>query len=432
MLFAMWVRAAPIAIALSCAPQQPAAPAPTLTVPSAANEASEAPPNDGSAALAGELDESFGEGGVGLFEHAPGEQRFSAMVVLPDGSIAATGYAPFDGMHDIVAARIAPDGRLDQSFGARGFVRVGDRRGFGQAIAADRAGRLLVAGYFHTRGGTDHLVARLDRAGKLDESFGNGGVVIGNFGRSGAPCAVLPRSDGSFVVVGRGAFAYRPDGTLDPRFGDGGKAAFAVTGKSAGAFSTRAVLAPDGGVVAGGYHAQAGRGFVARLSKTGDPDVLFGSAGTVMLAEPPVSSAWAIAVDSENRVLLGLQTGDRRAAVVRLLRDGTHDPSFGSGGIAIVDPAGDDQLYALLHDANDRIVGVGFRGLAEDAQALVTRLSTRGAVDRSFGDRGVVIRRVANGGTFQFAAGWDASGRLVTAGDVWNGNQSRALLMRYR
>jgi uncharacterized delta-60 repeat protein len=430
--------AALLVTATACSRTAPPSEPVQLTVAPATPEPTPPPDASRSASLLGEPDAEFGEAGATSIERAAGEQRFSAIVLTRDGSIAATGYAPFDGLHDICAARLTPAGRLDETFGDRGFVRVGSRRGFGTAIAVDGAGRLLVAGYFHRSGGTDTLLARLDARGRLDPGFGDGGIVIGDFSKSDKPRAVLVQPDGSFVLVGyrnaRGNFAvrYRADGRLDTRFGEQGHAAFGAAEDSAGAFVTRAVLAPDGGIVAGGYHAHRHLGLVARLSADGKPIARFGGTGTVMIDRPRVSSAWAVAADAQGRVLLGLQTKDRRAAIVRLLSDGTHDPSFGRAGFAIAEPAVDDQFYALLFDAGENVVGVGFRGLADDAVTLLARFSPRGAVDRSFGDRGIVTRKLGRSGSFQFAAAWDAAGRLLTAGDVWTGDRSRALVMRYR
>lgn len=390
----------------------------------------------GSAALKGELDVGFGQGGSLLVEREPGEQRFSALAVLDDGSVAATGYAQFDGSADVVLARITADGRLDPSFGEGGQVRVGTRRGFGGAIAADRAGRLLVGGYFHTRPGTDMLLARFDGRGRLDPSFGQDGIVISDFGTNDQPHAILVRADGSFVVVGHrqrlqnGAVGFRSDGSLDPGFGDGGVAAFGPRNAPGIAYVTRAVMAPDGSIVAGGYQAHEHRGVVARLTPDGRPDTRFGRSGSVVLDQPSVSSAWAVAVDSHGRALLGVHTDEGPAAIVRVLPDGTRDRSFGRDGIAIADPDGDDQFYALLLDTHERIVGVGFRGLGDSAIAWLVRFSPRGALDASFGERGIATQRLS-GATFSYAADWDPSGRLVIAGDVWNGERSRALVARY-
>ncbi len=100
-------------------------------------------------------------------------------------------------------------------------------------------------------------------------------------------------------------------------------------------------------------------------------------------------------------------------------------------GLLTVDPNGDDQLYALLFDAADRVVGVGFRGLADEAKGLVTRLTPSGRLDSSFAQRGTLLQTFG-GASFLFDASWDREGRLVAGGDSWNGSRSRALLVRIR
>jgi uncharacterized delta-60 repeat protein len=383
--------------------------------------------------LRGELDPSFGNSGFAAFERAPGEQRFSSVAALPDGAVVGAGYAPFDGMHDFAVARVTASGVLDSSFGDAGFVRVGKHRGFGGAVTHDARGRVIAGGYFSNQRGSDLLLTRLDAKGRPDPSFGVGGLVENDAGSNDQPHAIFARPDGGFVVVGyrsgskNGAVAFRPDGALDRGFGVNGAATFeADTGP---AFATAAALGRDGAIVAGGYLAQQHRGFVARIDARGRPDTGFGNGGVATLDTPAISSAWAVAIDSRSRVLLGGHTTTGPAVVARFTREGRLDATWGKNGIALVAPDRDDQLYALLVDSSERVVGVGFRDLAQEAQALIVRFSPAGVLDASFAERGVFVR-VLGGGTFLLDAVWDREGRLVAGGDVWNGDRSRALLLR--
>jgi uncharacterized delta-60 repeat protein len=384
------------------------------------------------AALVGRLDASFGNGGSALVQRTAGEQRFSSVTVLDDGSVVGCGYAPFDGQADIAVAKLTPSGKLDEGFGESGWVRVGKTRGFGGAVAHDGQGRVLAAGYFYRGGGTHLLLARLDARGRFDPSFGKDGIVIYDGGKSDQPHAIFVTREQRVLVVGyheatkNAALAFTSSGTLDRGWGDAGVATFGGDKRS---FATAAALDSQGGVVAGGYLPQERRGFVARLGPDGRPDVGFGENGFVILERPSMSSAWAVAVDEGGRVLLGGHTDQGSAAVVRFSPDGRLDPTWGDRGVALVDPTADDQLYALLFDAQRRVIGVGFRDLAEDARALVVRFSERGRVDPAFGEQGLVVESLS-GGTFLFDAVWDGRGRLVAAGDVWNLAESRALVVR--
>src|SRR5690606_33240049 len=105
---------------------------------------------------------------------------------------------------------------------------------YAEAVAIRPDGRILVAG--HATPSLHHedieLVQYLTD-GTLDASFGEGGVTITESVGPGPDevAAVAVQLDGAIVAVGTAytgsgfGFAlarYRPDGTLDPSFGEGG------------------------------------------------------------------------------------------------------------------------------------------------------------------------------------------------------------------
>lgn len=389
--------------------------------------------------LAGELDTTFGSSGVATFEKATGEQRFDALTMLPDGSFVGAGYAPFAEGHDIFAARVRPNGTLDETFGERGFARVGERRGFGQAVTHDAKGRILVAGDVSAKQGeSDALIGRLDARGQLDATFGTKGIVVHDGWKADQPKAMFVRGDGRILVLGRfsssehSVLCLLPDGAVDSGFGKNGLVVF---GDRRNGYVTRGALTPDGAIVAGGYLPHEKRGFVGRVEASGRVDPAFGPSGVVFVEDPPMSSAWAVAADRKGRILLSGST-QSGAALVRFLPDGSVDRSFGENGVAWADRSGDDQFYALLFDSADNIVGVGFRGLASESVPLVARFRSNGRLDTKFGKGGIALYPIQGVGAFLYAATWDREGGLVAAGDVWKENpspaRSRALLMRFR
>lgn len=420
-------------VVTACAPA-PSAPPRAVVIPTKPEREPEpvwVVPTGG--ALMGQLDTTFGTSGVGLFEKEPGEQRFDAVTQLVDGSFVGVGYGPFGDSYDMLAVHVRANGTLDETFGERGFARVGSHRGFAQVVAHDTEGRILVAGYVDGKNGSDMLIARLDAKGRPDASFGTGGIVLVDSNKRDQPHALFVRPDGRIVVVGdhlafrNAVFRFLPSGAPDTEFGTNGVATFAET---RGAYATRGALSPDGGVIAGGYFPHEKRGFVARVDPLGRADAAFGQAGIAMVEDPPMSSAWAVAVDPKGRVLLGGSTSDRGAAVVRFTPDGNVDRTFGENGVAF-SGADEDQFYSFAFDSASNIVGVGFHEAGDDASALVVRFKPNGALDTKFAKGGHLVHKL-DGGTFLFAATWDQNGGLVAAGDVWKGSRSRAMLMRFR
>jgi uncharacterized delta-60 repeat protein len=181
-----------------------------------------------------------------------------------------------------------------------------------------------------------------------------------------------------------------------------------------------------------------------------DGNLLVGS-GARILQEPGL-------VDKVGSFFLGLGYGapafDSAAlSLMRFTPDGALDARFGNGGWVMTPllPLRNRNratVTALLQDSSGRPIVVGWRGLwtAMDADVTVivaARYTTSGALDTSFGERGVVTTRVDQTSVTQaFAAALDRQDRLLVAGysggrktrdprgsfDDWSVN---AILLRY-
>ncbi|MFE5769436.1 hypothetical protein ACFQ7O_13885 [Streptomyces sp. NPDC056485] len=142
-------------------------------------------------------------------------------------------------------ARYRPDGRPDQGFGSDGLVVTpmasGDGLDLAEAVAIDGKGRLTVGGSAEAGGPFDLALARYLSDGRLDGRFGEGGRVLTNVGPGATDEdleGLVVQGDGTILVGGSTAPTeflvdsdflvgrYRPDGSLDRRFGKDG---FVVT-----------------------------------------------------------------------------------------------------------------------------------------------------------------------------------------------------------
>src|SRR5262245_48201408 len=169
----------------------------------------------------GTLDTSFGTGGkvITKFENsadgiAPGEVSAQAysVGVQPDGKIVVAGVANIEGEEDFALVRYNDDGTLDATFGAGGKVitdfghlEQGFSYAFGNSLAVQLDGKIVVAGQALIAGTFDVALARYDSTGTLDSSFGTGGKVVTDFGgfNDGA-FSVAVQPDGHIVVAGQG------------------------------------------------------------------------------------------------------------------------------------------------------------------------------------------------------------------------------------
>ena len=117
---------------------------------------------------------------------------------------------------NFAVARYLANGTLDPGFSGDGLQQVG----FGSccqsanSVLLQRDGKIVLVGYPNSESSdSDFLLARLDRDGSLDATFGTGGRVRTSFGdlNGGANDAVL-QPDGKIVAVGFQAYYPTPKG----------------------------------------------------------------------------------------------------------------------------------------------------------------------------------------------------------------------------
>jgi uncharacterized delta-60 repeat protein len=292
---------------------------------------------------AGSLDTSFG-GGDGFETLDFGVSDFAgfneAMVLDSQDRAIVVGGTNSGTTRNFAVARFTADGQPDLTFGSGGKVTIdfnltGLESANGVAVLPDD-GIVVVGRTVGAMGtGQDFAVAKLDKFGQLDLSFGTGGKVETNFagfidmafdveidsaGR--ILVAGWAQRTSSFSSFGMGVVRYDTFGNLDPTFGSGGKTIVNFDSPSG---TMRTALAYDmeltsingeEKIVLSGHGViePLGRDFLlARLNSDGSLDGTFGGAqglsGRVVtdLATPAwpktFGCALAIAIDHDNRIV---------------------------------------------------------------------------------------------------------------------------------
>ncbi|MEV7123872.1 delta-60 repeat domain-containing protein [Kitasatospora griseola] len=126
----------------------------------------------------------------------------------------------------------------------------------------------------------------------------------------------------------------------------------------------------------------------------GDLDTTFGTSGTVTVNFGQQSIANALAIQSNDKlVLVGrvgpVATGDW--GIARLKKDGALDPSFGTGGMVTINfTAAEDVARAVAIDSSGNIVIGGFAGSEPTGAIAFARLTSSGALDTTFNPSGSV------------------------------------------
>jgi uncharacterized delta-60 repeat protein len=160
----------------------------------------------------GSRDATFGTDGRVTTDFGAWESA-RALAIEPDGKIVLAGASavfqpPPGGFDDFALARYNADGNLDATFGAGGKVTTRFPGAFaeGAGLAIQPNGKLIVVGSAAAAGVIDFALARYDAAGNLDPGFGTGGQLTTDFaGGADFGQAVALQADGAIVVAG-GAF----------------------------------------------------------------------------------------------------------------------------------------------------------------------------------------------------------------------------------
>src|SRR5437764_1524404 len=399
-------------------------------------------------AAAGDLDPTFGTGGMATTDINHSTDIANAVAVQADGKLVVVGqtYKQNDfSDEDFVVTRYNTDGTLDNTFGARGRVRT-DFPGLAavpSAVLIQPDGKIVVAGgafpLFTFAGNFE--VVRYNPNGSLDTSFGNGGIVTTNFPEGSYAFDVALQPDGKIIAAGtvfvdfipgepsNTDFAlarYNPDGTPDATFGNGGQVSTDFVGLEDDAFSV--LIQPDGKIVAVGSADSPATYYdfaAVRYLSNGTIDTTFGVAGKVStdFGDQNFDRARSAALQPDGRIVaagfaISQNGGVQNFAVARYTSSGVLDTTFSRDGITQIDFGSCCQsAYQVLLQSDGKIITVGYANTEDsDSDFLLARLNPRGSLDTTFGVGGKVrtsfgdLNGGANGAALQ------SDGKIVAVG----------------
>ena len=399
-------------------------------------------------AAAGDLDPTFGVGGMVMTDLNHSTDIASAVAIQVDGKLVVVGtsYKNNDfSDEDFVVTRYNTDGTLDTTFGRGGKVRT-DFPGLAavpSSVVIQPDGKIVVAGGafpLFTFLGNFELV-RYNPNGSLDRSFGNGGIVTTTFPEGSYANAVALQPDGKIVAAGtvfvdfipgepsNTDFAlarYNSDGTPDATFGNGGQVSTDFVSMEDDAFSV--LIQSDGKIVAVGSANNPATYYdfaAVRYLNNGTIDTTFGVAGKVTtdFGVAGFDRAQSAAVQSDGRIVaagfaISQNGGVQNFAVARYTLNGVLDTTFSGDGKTQIDFGSCCQsAHKVLLQSDGKIVTVGYANTeSSDSDFLLARLNPRGSLDATFGVGGKVrtsfgdLNGGANGATLQ------SDGKIVAVG----------------
>ena len=355
----------------------------------------------------GDLDTTFGTGGITLTDVNGTNDGANGLVIQSDGKIVTGGRGTGGTL-----IRYNANGSLDTTFGTGGFATQMLAPYATEIIdvGLQSDGKIVFAGSQNDASGNHFfVVGRALPNGALDTSFGTDGFARTAFGTGGvATKSLIIHPDGKIVVAGYAfltngvpaVFAvarYDAAGNLDAGFGAGGKVTTAFDDSSEFGDQPQAVaLAPDGKIVVGGTHFSPTtfRDFqAARYNTDGSLDESFGVGGKVVLNVMNNDLCQALAVQPDGKVLLGGSSNNFVTfTVVRYSVNGTLDPSFGTGGIKLGPPlVSESFMTSLAVQPDGKILAAGSSNQFPNRDVTLVRYNIDGSVDSTFGNSGVVI-----------------------------------------
>ncbi|WNL47547.1 hypothetical protein RKE25_07905 [Dyella sp. BiH032] len=266
-------------------------------------------------------------------------------------------------------------------------------------------------------------------AASLDPMFGTAGITSTPFPYYGSAARVVIQPDGRIVAAGQDAYGdfaltrYTTNGALDTSFNGTGKVTTAPSGSCSGQARALA-LQSDGKIVAAGTSCpnfNSIRNFtVYRYNTDGSLDTTFGSSGKVTINfYAGASEAYAVAVQGSSIWVAGYAGSG--FALARLTSSGALDYSFGSGTGMVTTPVGTNTAFAnsLAIQADGKPVLAGYASSDGTVFAL-TRYSTSGALDTTFGSGGKVLTHVAGtlsgNGALAMSVAIQSDGKIVAGG----------------
>jgi uncharacterized delta-60 repeat protein len=157
-----------------------------------------------STAQNGSLDLTFDKDGIVTTSVGSSNDYGNTVAIQSDGKILVAGdhFNGFD--FDIALVRYFSNGILDNTFGNVGKItlNIGNNNDYGNAVAIQSDGKIVVVG--SSFNGTDYemVVARFDENGALDNTFNADGILTITIGSSAVGNSVSIHSDGKIVVAG--------------------------------------------------------------------------------------------------------------------------------------------------------------------------------------------------------------------------------------
>lgn len=402
----------------------------------------------GQAMTATEIDVSFGEAGLALQDFKIGNDEAYDIAVQEDGKILVTGYSSNGAVKDLFVSRYLENGVLDTDFNSNGVFTysLGSGDTIGRSLVVQADGKIIIGGSAYD-GGARVSVLRVTPEGYLDPSFAadgyvilpvDGGEIVSTAVQLGATenivvsATVTPEPSGT---SGDYAFFARINsgGQLDNNFSKDGQLTY--RGETDELRINAVTVLGDGKILGGGSFTkgsvpQAG---LLRLNADGTVDSSYAADGTALLpADGAGSVIHSMVPGSDGSIIIAgaLNNGEYNEAFVgKVQSDGVLDADFGTSGIYKTTYTRENVAYGVTLQADNSISAVGFMTSLTGKDIFVLNLQEDAATQTT----GVtsLTTDIARDEDIAYAAVALENDMLLAAGSSSNGDDLDVALLRF-
>jgi uncharacterized delta-60 repeat protein len=406
-------------------------------------------------AAPGQLDSTFGSGGIATGPPGNFSAVGSAAVVQPDGMTVVAGARTEAQATRFCLARFDEYGAIDLSFGNSGHAQInaGDAGSQAFSVALQADGKILTGGmclsFEFTVG---FCLARFLANGMTDTSFAANGISrTSGTSESSWITSLRVLSNGKILAAGRCSgespsapvqlcvARYLESGAIDVSFGRDGRA---ILGSDVSTFGVALVVAPNGGILVAGNctgPVTLNNFCVSQFSTNGTLDREFGTAGLSItsMGGDGFESALSVALTQDGHIVLaGYCSVASRISfcLARYRPDGGLDTNFGLSGKVItqIGVLGGARSVAIQSDGKIVAAGDCNPSISQSTDFCLVRFDSSGAVDTSFGVSGRVIAAIGSGEDRGRAIVLLPTGDLILVGECALGSSKKFCLAKFQ
>lgn len=364
--------------------------------------------------LNGDLDTTFGIGGIvtGGFDSVINTGK--KMLLQPDGKILVGGYTAANPIALTGVTRLNSDGSYDTSFHSTGTalfdLTPDDDMLMDMLLQPD--GKIILGGYSSSGNGfAGSFIIRLMPDGNLDTLFNGTGILLNNAYLTDydQTVSLALQQDGKIISLastfvnpaGRNLLKrFNTDGSIDTTFGNNGSLIYpiGIVDDSPGVVQ----LQPDGKIiVAGNTTIPIPNSFFAdidyaigRFNTDGTPDSSFNGTGKIIIhVSHNFDAPTAVRLDNSGNIYIAgysnvaplcLFCVDMDMNLVKLLPNGTLDINFAYSGIQLIDFGIEDNVaYDMIIQQDGKFLLGGYSsfGTSYNQMAMVRLIPSATGID---------------------------------------------------